>query len=624
MTPGNQQHPADCEFIVVGSGAGGGTVAARLAEAGRTVILLEAGGDPREMDGRNPVHPDANCLPADYDVPAFHALASENSAMKWDFFVRHYDDESRQSLDPAYRPESGGVLYPRAGTLGGCTAHNAMILVYPHNTDWDYIAALTGDTSWRADNMRKVFQRLERCGHRPFYRWLAKLGFNPTRHGWRGWLATERALPVSLLDNEALAKTIVDEGLEAFREDGQQADRIRWFFESGLDPNDWRLVRESSTGIRYLPLTTDVQTRTGARERVLDVARRFPARLKIVLNALATRVILDSANRAIGVEYLQGERLYRAHATPSRQAGEPASLYASREVILAGGAFNTPQLLMLSGIGPREELERHGIAVRADLPGVGRNLQDRYEIGVVNRMKFKAWDAYKGARFTTDDPQYREWKAGQSGIYSTNGSVLTLFRRSPVADEVPDLFCMSVLSRFSGYYPDYSRDLVEKLNYLTWVVLKAHSRNRTGELTLRSSDPRDMPHINFNYFGEGGEEDLSAVVDGIRFVRRLSARLKNEGMIEAEELPGEHVETDQDLKDFIRTHAWGHHASCTCAIGPLEQRGVLSSDFRVHKTKGLRVVDASVFPRIPGFFIACSVYMIGEKAADVILAQCKQ
>jgi len=307
-----------------------------------------------------------------------------------------------------------------------------------------------------------------------------------------------------------------------------------------------------------------------------------------------------------------------------RQAGEPASLYASREVILAGGAFNTPQLLMLSGIGPREELERHGIAVRADLPGVGRNLQDRYEIGVVNRMKFKAWDAYKGARFTTDDPQYREWKAGQSGIYSTNGSVLTLFRRSPVADEVPDLFCMSVLSRFSGYYPDYSRDLVEKLNYLTWVVLKAHSRNRTGELTLRSSDPRDMPHINFNYFGEGGEEDLSAVVDGIRFVRRLSARLKNEGMIEAEELPGEHVETDQDLKDFIRTHAWGHHASCTCAIGPLEQRGVLSSDFRVHKTKGLRVVDASVFPRIPGFFIACSVYMIGEKAADVILAQCKQ
>jgi choline dehydrogenase len=620
MTPGNAPPPADCEFIVVGSGAGGGTVAARLAEAGRRVILLEAGGDPRELEGNNPVQPDANCLPADYDVPAFHALSSEDSAMKWDFFVRHYADESRQRLDPKYRPESGGVLYPRAGTLGGCTAHNAMILVYPQNADWDYIAELTGDESWRADKMRTLFERLERCRHRPLYRFLARFGYNPTHHGWRGWLSTERVLPISLLKNKTLRETIVDEGLKAFEEDGEQAARINWFFESGLDPNDWRLVSDYSTGIRYLPLTTHRHRRTSARERVLDVARRFPDRLKIVLNALATRVILDAGNRAAGVEYLRGERLYRACTNPN-EAGEPASLYASREVILAGGAFNTPQLLMLSGIGPREVLERYGIAVRADLQGVGRNLQDRYEIGVVNRMNFKAWAAFKGAHFTTDDPQFREWNAWRSGIYSTNGSVLALFRRSPVAEGLPDLFCMSLLARFSGYFPGYSRVLATNLNYLTWVVLKAHARNRTGEVTLRSNDPRDMPFIDFNYFGEGGDEDLSAVVDGIRFVRKLSARLKKEGVIEEEELPGEHIETDEDLKDFIRSNAWGHHASCTCAIGPLSQNGVLSGDFRVHKTQGLRVVDASVFPRIPGFFIACSTYMIGEKAADVILAQ---
>jgi choline dehydrogenase-like flavoprotein len=145
------------EYIVVGSGAGGGTVAARLAEAGRSVLLLEAGGDPCEL-------PDSR-LPEDYQVPAFHAFASENPAMRWDFFVRHYADEQRQRKDSKYSSDRGGILYPRAGTLGGCTAHNAMIFVYPHNQDWDDIARSTGDPSWRAGNMRRYFELLEDCRH---------------------------------------------------------------------------------------------------------------------------------------------------------------------------------------------------------------------------------------------------------------------------------------------------------------------------------------------------------------------------------------------------------------------------------------------------------------------------
>jgi choline dehydrogenase-like flavoprotein len=100
----------------------------------------------------------------------------------------------------------------------------------------------------------------------------------------------------------------------------------------------------------------------------------------------------------------------------------------------------------------------------------------------------------------------------------------------------------------------------------------------------------------------------------------MTERLKRDRLIVEEELPGEHVQSDNELKDFVRYNAWGHHASCTCAIGPNDRDGVLTSDFRVHDTQGLRVVDASVFPRIPGFFIVSAIYMIAEKAADVINA----
>lgn len=617
------QPQADCEYIVVGSGAGGGTVAARLAEAGRTVILLEAGGDPKELSGADEISKEGR-LPCDYDVPAFHAFASENEAMKWDFFVRHYEDLDTQKLDCKYRAEYDGrpvdgVLYPRAGTLGGCTAHNAMILVYPHNADWDYIAELTGDSSWKASKMRTYFERLENCGHRPFHRLLAKIGLNPTRHGWKGWLRTEKCIPMSAMHNSTLAHVMLASGHRAFDDIGEKLKRARWLFEGKLDPNDWRLVEKNSIGLRYVPLSTNNHARTGTRERVLEIACKYPDRLRVELNALATRVLFDGSNRAIGVEYLKGQRLYRAHMRPSNETGELRSMYASREVILAGGAFNTPQLLMLSGVGPRDVLKEHEIPLRVELPGVGMNLQDRYEVAVVNRMRDN-WELFKDVKFDTNDPQYQQWSQKRKGLYATNGAVLTLFNKSKRA-QLPDLFCMALLAQFKGYFPGYSKLFPQGLNYLTWVILKAHTKNRKGQVTLRSADPRDTPLINFNYFEEGGDEDLDAVVEGIQFVRNLTKKLQREQLIVTEEIPGNDCESIEDLKKFVRENAWGHHASCTCAIGPREQDGVLDSNFRVHGTKGLRVVDASVFPRIPGFFIVSSIYMIGEKAADVILSE---
>src|SRR5439155_921675 len=179
-------------------------------------------------------------------------------------------------------------------------------------------------------------------------------------------------------------------------------------------------------------------------------------------------------------------------------------------------------------IGDPDVLASCGIRMRIPLRGVGRNLQDRYEVPIVNRMK-KPWDMLDQATFTTSDPQYRRWAEQRRGVYTSNGALLCVIQRSGPGEQAPDLFAK-------------------------------------------------------------------------------------------EELPGDDVQSDADLRRFVRDHAWGHHASCTCAIGPEASGGVLTADFKVHRTQGLRVVDASVFPRTPGLFIVSAIYMIGEKAADAIVA----
>jgi choline dehydrogenase len=621
---GSTSLPDTFDYVVIGSGAGGGPVAANLAKAGYRVALLEAGGD------------DEN---ANYSVPVFHGFASEDPAYNWDYFVKHYEDADRRKRDSKYVPEKDGVLYPRAGTLGGCTAHNAMITVYPHNSDWDRIAKDTGDASWKSGNMRTYFERLERC------QYVNPNRDNASRHGFQGWLTTNMADPRLVIPDKQLLAVIflavtkaLGEGLDQpFRLLKNPFDINEWrtvfeeregLLKSHYDPNDWRIVVDNPQGTFGTPLATDGGKRTGTREYIQAVAKACPGKLTVITHALATRILFDKDNRAIGVEYLQGQSLYRADPrAQGTDTSDPVrkTVRAGKEVILSAGAFNSPQLLKLSGIGPKSELKKFGIDVRVDLPGVGENLQDRYEVGVITEMEHDL-EVLRNCTFEPPaagqqpDPCYSDWLKGK-GVYATNGVVVGIIKKSKSERPLPDLYVFGVPSYFKGYFPTYSDASRHHKNYFTWAILKAHTNNTAGRVTLRSADPRDVPDINFHYFDESNDqaqEDLESVAEGVEFVREI---MRFSGPVAKQEvIPGEQVKGDR-LKEFIKNEAWGHHASCSNKMGPKsDPMAVVDSNFRVYGTKNLRVVDASVFPRIPGFFIVTSIYMISEKASDAILA----
>lgn len=336
--------------------------------------------------------------------------------------------------------------------------------------------------------------------------------------------------------------------------------------------------------------------------------------------------------RAVGVDYMEGSYLYRAdpRAGSATETGS-GSVDASREVILAAGAFNTPQLLKLSGVGPASELESFDIPVVVDLPGVGTNMQDRYEATVIGKTDSDFVITSKCTFLQTSPDECLEaYQSGidpiTKGVYATNGIAVAATIKSSVAEDEPDLLVSGAPAKFKGYFPGYAADSLADAQHWAWIVLKAHSRNNAGTVTLKSTDPRDMPSIQFHYLDEGvtddgaADKDLQAVYEGFEFARKAFADLIPLDGDFPEVWPGTNVSSEADIKTFLQDEVWGHHASCTCPIGADDDpMAVLDSEFKVRGTEGLRVVDASVFPKIPGFYIALPLYIVSAKASDVII-----
>ncbi|MDJ0705232.1 MAG: GMC family oxidoreductase [Leptolyngbyaceae cyanobacterium MO_188.B28] len=652
----------DFDYIVVGSGAGGGPLACRLAILGANVLLIEAGQ-----------YTTKNYL---VELPLFSVQATEDPRISWAFKVDHYADPLQREKDFKALDSHGnyqGIFYPRASAIGGSTVHNALIQMYPHDEDWRFLMKLTGDRNWNPEFMRRLYvKKIERClffGENVDAVTLRRIG-----HGKDGWLPTHR-LNLEMLQQQLpqvieLWKSLCEYAYTTGRIPTSIKDQVKSgqdYFEAiwagftspnadafNLDCNT-RAFQSDPIGLFVPPLSVNEGGRRGG---ILNYIRntesdsrqgKLKGSLTVLQNTFVTDLHFSGKSRGrptvTGVNCVQpqdseqsGVFLYDAALGERIQPGQPFTLTAQKEVILCGGAYNTPQMLMLSGIGPKEHLQSKGIRVRLDVPGVGRNLQDRYEVAIVYEMKegFEL-DCELGPNdpclklLTSDDPTLSP--------YSSNLLVIGMMERSDFAHfppgaskKSPDLCLFAAPSLFRGYYPGYTKDSEEQdipasyrptkpgHMYLSWLVLKAHTKNDNGRVQLVDNNPFSKLNVNFAHFEEGGpmtaNQDLDAVVHGVQMIRQIMktepfSRLEPKEVFESAD-----AQTPEQIRDFVRNHAWGHHVSCTCKIGKADDPlAVLDGQFRVRGVNNLRVVDASVFPEIPGVFVALPIQMMAEKAA---------
>ncbi|MBI5278233.1 MAG: choline dehydrogenase [Burkholderiales bacterium] len=483
--------------------------------------------------------------------PAGLAVLAKNGQANWAF-----QTEPQRGL--------GGRrgYQPRGKVLGGSSSVNAMIYTRGHRADYDNWAAL-GNPGWGWDDVLPYFKRAEHNerGADAF-------------HGTGG--------PLNVMDLRSpnrFGPVFVQAGVQAGYPENRDFN--------GADPE----------GVGMYQVTHKDGERVSAAKAYITPYRSRP-NLQVITGAHATRVLFGEGKRAVGVEYLQG--------------GEIKTLHAGREVVLSGGALMSPQLLMLSGVGPANQLKAHGLEVVADVPGVGENLHDHVDV-------VQVWDAphlkdlfgLSLAGVVRGIQGIFEWRNHRRGMLTTNFAEAGGFIRSRPEEPIPDLQLHFVI----GKLVDHGRKTVFGHGYSCHVcLLRPASR---GTLKLASTDPLRAPLIDPNFLGE--RDDVDRLVRGFKLMRHILTQPALAGYAAREYPSSAGARTDEEIEAFIRQYADTiYHPVGTCRMGP-GLMDVVDERLRVRGVERLRVVDASVIPSIMGGNTNAPVIMIAEKAADLIL-----
>jgi choline dehydrogenase len=515
----------------------------------------------------------ANRLSAD---PAVRVLLVEAGGSADHLLINMPLGFLRALRNPAYtwgymsEPEptlNGRSLWlPRGKLLGGSSSINGMFYMRGHSRDFDHWLSL-GCAGWSYADVLPYFKRME--------------------SSWRGagpWHGADGPLPVvPIVSRKLLIEPLMASAAAA-----------------GFATTD-DIHGEVEEGFARGEITVDRRGRRASTARAyLQPVRRRP-NLRVLTGALTLGITIDKGT-ARGIEYVKD--------------GVRVSAHAEREVALCGGAYNSPQLLMLSGLGPADALRAHGIAVRLDLAGVGANLSEHARVPV----EFAARGAVTFLNELRVDRVARaaiQWALWRRGNFATQINSCNITVRTDPALRQPDIQLMSNPVRMDAriWWPLFGPKQEHRIT-ADAVVLHPESR---GTVTLRSADPTARPRIQLNVFAT--EADLATARRGVRLARHIYATAPQSELVAREIAPGTNIDSDAELNAYIRA-AGGvtQHPVGTCAMGTGEG-AVVDTDLRVRGMQGLRVIDASVMPTVPGGNINATVIMIAEKAADHMLGR---
>jgi choline dehydrogenase len=455
------------------------------------------------------------------------------------------------------------VFWPRGKVLGGSSSINGMVYIRGQAEDFDHWRQL-GNTGWSFEDVLPYFKSSE----------------NQVR-GADGFHGIGGPLCVSDVEQHPIC--------EAF---------IAAATELGFPRND-DFNGASQDGVGYHQTTTRNGRRCSTAVGYLRPAMRRP-NLRVITEALTEKIRFEG-RRATGVTF--------------RRDGRICTASAAREVILCGGAVNSPQLLLLSGIGPQEHLAGFAIPVVQHLPGVGQSLQDHYSaaIKLKCRLPVTVNDVMlSNARKLKAGLQYYMFHRGPLSMISSPGA---LFARTR-----PELASPDIKISISPFSAERPQDGLHRFSGFTSIAYQLRPESR-GEIKLKSPDPFDAPAVHANYLS--AETDQRTIVAGLKLIRRILANPHMQPFVEAEFQPGPEVESDEQLLDYARRRGGTvYHPTSTCKMGG-DPMAVVDPELRVHGIDGLRVADASIMPTVVSGNTNAATIMIGEKLADIVRQRVK-